>query len=655
MQTGMWQIPQQFECAMTELRKHRPQHVLTVGTWSGWTDAFVNAYLRRFAPDPAGFTQVTFDINALVAPCVGHTLDLLGTKRVVFGASPLVNHGQVDGNRLSCRAAGAHSPNGLCDLSQWLAHGLPGAEPRAVYDLCFIDGDHGYLAAKNDFTALRSRCKIVMFHDIVNKRVGFQNVPRLWKELAGAAVGMPGAQQPRVWPPSDYRYDAHECVYQPKLSDQQMMGIGIITVRSPIPIRSSPIQSGRLPIQRLRSSSPGSSQSASRELVRSPRSIGSHADVSPRSSAPALSPESFPQSCSKAPRLQGKREFFRSFTDGIAAISKAPMSELMAPGYVANAVRNIGLTPTGVMVRSWVLGSRPGACVPPDTHAAAHARAFFRAPLTRARPQWTNTTTGAKESIYGEEAHYKLPRGYSLQTGMWQIPQQFECAMAELRKHRPQHVLTVGTWSGWTDAFVNAYLRRFAPDPAGFTQVTFDINALVAPCVGHTLDLLGAKRVVFGASPLVNHGQVDGKRLSCNSAKVQWPNGVCTLADWLAHGVPGAEPRAVYDLCFIDGNHGYMAAKKDFTALRSRCKIVMLHDIVNKRVGLGAVPRLWKELAGAALEPDAQTPASGWPPGDYRYNAHECVYQPKLSDQQMMGIGIITVQSPIPMGSRLHV
>jgi hypothetical protein len=92
-----------------------------------------------------------------------------------------------------------------------------------------------------------------MFHDIVNKRVGFHNVPRLWLELkagaqpanvtfdtvgdaVGGTAGAPvGAAADLGGHAGAYVYTAHECVYQPVGSDGRMMGIGILKVLSPLP------------------------------------------------------------------------------------------------------------------------------------------------------------------------------------------------------------------------------------------------------------------------------------------------------------------------------------------------------------------------------------------------------------------------------------
>lgn len=234
-----------------------------------------------------------------------------------------------------------------------------------------------------------------------------------------------------------------------------------------------------------------------------------------------------------------------------------------------------------------------------------------------------------------------------------QIPQQFECALSFLSTQRPQHILTVGTWSGWTDAFLNAYLRRFARDPSAFTHVTFDIQAIVQPCIGALLAQLGTRRVVFGTEPLVDFSVQDMKRARCahapKAAQEVVDRGGCNLKSWLANGLPNVKPRAEYDLCFIDGNHDYGPAASDFYALRPRCRNIMFHDIVNVRVGLRNVPRLWKELAARASPTGTQPPAEGWPADAYEYEVKECVYQPAQSDQQMMGIGLLRALTPIPM------
>mmetsp|Transcript_11050 Transcript_11050/g.28747 ORF Transcript_11050/g.28747 Transcript_11050/m.28747 type:complete len:101 (+) Transcript_11050:105-407(+) len=68
-----------------------------------------------------------------------------------------------------------------------------------------------------------------MFHDIVNKRVGLRNVPRFWQEIKEGAWRVPGV----------YDFEAINCTYQPRLSDQQMMGIGLLRIHTPIPVPGS--------------------------------------------------------------------------------------------------------------------------------------------------------------------------------------------------------------------------------------------------------------------------------------------------------------------------------------------------------------------------------------------------------------------------------
>lgn len=73
------------------------------------------------------------------------------------------------------------------------------------------------------------------------------------------------------------------------------------------------------------------------------------------------------------------------------------------------------------------------------------------------------------------------------------------------------------------------------------------------------------------------------------------------LDEWLSRR--SAEP---IDLCFIDGNHSYLAVRDDFAHLAPRCRRIMLHDIQDtttlriERAGGGGVPSLWQQLRASA-------------------------------------------------------
>ena len=81
----------------------------------------------------------------------------------------------------------------------------------------------------------------------------------------------------------------------------------------------------------------------------------------------------------------------------------------------------------------------------------------------------------------------------------------------------------------------------------------------------------------------------------------------------------------------IDGGHSYRLASRDFKTLRSACRIIAFHDIVNRpRVGVDAVPRLWKDLTDPQSEHFA-----------HEFGSEMCTHQPKFSDGHLMGIGVL--------------
>ena len=131
---------------------------------------------------------------------------------------------------------------------------------RQQYDLCLIDGDHrcaryptrgsapphcakgcsvrSYDAAVGDFEVLRDRCRSFLFHDIVNvPRVGTDSVIRLWRELVRSQWARPGK----------FEYTTAECTQQPALSDQALMGLGIVDVTSLPPVAARHRHAAGLP------------------------------------------------------------------------------------------------------------------------------------------------------------------------------------------------------------------------------------------------------------------------------------------------------------------------------------------------------------------------------------------------------------------------
>jgi len=59
------------------------------------------------------------------------------------------------------------------------------------------------------------------------------------------------------------------------------------------------------------------------------------------------------------------------------------------------------------------------------------------------------------------------------------------------------------------------------------------------------------------------------------------------------------KPTQRYGLCFIDGDHSYLGAKRDFELMKSFSKHIALHDIY---LNAGGVKKLWREMSGEKVE-----------------------------------------------------
>jgi hypothetical protein len=134
---------------------------------------------------------------------------------------------------------------------------------------------------------------------------------------------------------------------------------------------------------------------------------------------------------------------YHNLTNVVYDLSTRATEELRATGAVARLVRRAGLAHTGA-----------------------------------------NQSVRTSVSIYGEEAQWMLSKKFGGKNGLWQVPAQLECALTQLSARRVQHSLTIGTFSGWTDIFLTALLRRFSPDPSAYTHLTVDIiSATPQRCV----------------------------------------------------------------------------------------------------------------------------------------------------------------------------
>ena len=156
--------------------------------------------------------HATFDVRDYVSPCIASLFRHYNVSHV--------RGGWYGGNE-------SWSPMGL--RSAWAA--LPRAEryparwPSPILDFCLIDGGHTYRLAVRDWRTLRTACRVIAFHDVVNPRE--PGTIRLWRELTNRD-SLEFATE----------FSSHLCVQQPSPAaaaqtqgPQKVMGIGILTRR----------------------------------------------------------------------------------------------------------------------------------------------------------------------------------------------------------------------------------------------------------------------------------------------------------------------------------------------------------------------------------------------------------------------------------------
>ena len=164
---GLYQLPKQLAKAMIELSKHRIHSFLEVGTYTGYTSSILTAYLYRLNRE---LKAVTIDPNP--------------NFRSYTKVRSLIP--------LEYRACKSEDLRGN------------------VFDCVLIDGDHSYQSVRQDFENVGKQARICMFHDINDELVGFENVPRFWKELAESGS-------------STETHEFLNCI-----PGKQIMGIGIL-------------------------------------------------------------------------------------------------------------------------------------------------------------------------------------------------------------------------------------------------------------------------------------------------------------------------------------------------------------------------------------------------------------------------------------------
>ena len=148
LHAGLWQIPRQLAAFLVTIRTENVRHVLDIGTYSGATVTVVAAYLSRF-----GLESVeTIDVNDFLDPDVREFWSSVGLpiRRVLMDPTKKFTDVTVTS--------------------------------RDEYDLAFVDGNHDYVAVRDDYVRARRMSRLIAFHDIND--AWCEGVRRVWKDVA---------------------------------------------------------------------------------------------------------------------------------------------------------------------------------------------------------------------------------------------------------------------------------------------------------------------------------------------------------------------------------------------------------------------------------------------------------------------------------------
>ena len=307
----------------------------------------------------------------------------------------------------------------------------------------------------------------------------------------------------------------------------------------------------------------------------------------PNSQCAALAPSASSARLCCEQRVRAK--LYVALLSVLRQIEIQPLDDVFAPGAVSASVRKIGIQPFSRKESSREINAARAAF--------GGETAFF-----------LNLSLGLHKASDVRQDAFQLPA-----MGLWQVPVQFECLLARLRpalQGKSRRTVTIGTWSGWTDLVLAAYLKRMSP---ASHHTTFDIRPHVSECIISLLDAYNVTRV--------RNGWYGGKE--------SWePLG---LGQAYNGSYPAKWPEPVLDFCFIDGGHSYYLAHRDFRTMQTGCRTVAFHDIVNKAVGWKEQPQLWKDLNNRDHSNYA---------GEFVASA-TCTQQPSVNGAHM-GIGILS-------------
>ena len=210
--------------------------------------------------------------------------------------------------------------------------------------------------------------------------------------------------------------------------------------------------------------------------------------------------------------------------------------------------------------------------------------------------------------------------GYGVgKAGLFQEPLQLSSLMAHLASERTHSVRTyaeIGVYTCFTHVTMAAFLARISPLPTrtaaidiSWVSVSHGVKVLLPR---HNVTLI--RRTGHGLTDRHAEALLDGwvahteahTGAGRNDADAGRTDAGARAADADAHGRANTRHRgspSLVDLCFIDANHSYAAARADYVAFAPRCRSIMLHDIdatnladAYSHAGGGGVPSLWQQL-----------------------------------------------------------
>jgi predicted O-methyltransferase YrrM len=125
-----------------------------------------------------------------------------------------------------------------------------------------------------------------------------------------------------------------------------------------------------------------------------------------------------------------------------------------------------------------------------------------------------------------------------------QAPRQLACAMQVISTLKVHSFVEVGSYSGWTGAYLAALIHHIGGDTPANTA-SLDVGDYRQPCCGEVMKSIGHRFELISQD----------RQASIHQS-----------------GMP-----PMVDLCFIDGNHQYSAVHLDVEAWKSRCRVWPLH------------------------------------------------------------------------------